>query len=219
MDKTFLAIYRARVKGDAMTIHVQSATLAQFLTAVSAQDDDAAEAVVAALTLSDEPALLQLLGREDADVQWWAVRALGACGGVASIAPLLTALESPSAALRSVTVMALGRLAERQPDAMMPHLQRLTTLFADRDGLVRQVAADALAQCGTRAIPVLVEVLRFGADQGARSRAAYALGKIGTLDAAPALFRCLNDPNYLVHTYAYEALDALGLLENLLLQP
>ena len=43
--------------------------------------------------------------------------------------------------------------------------------------------------------------------------AAAALRKIGTPATVPALFRCLNDPNYLVHTYAYEALDEMGLLE------
>jgi HEAT repeat protein len=188
-----------------MIVTAGSAAVARLLAAVVAQDDDGAEAVVATLTAADEPALLRLLAHEDEDVQWWALRALGACGTSVAVAPLLTRLANPAPELRSV--------------ALMPHLPQLATLLADRDGMVRQVAADTLAQCGDRAIPALVDLLRFSTDQGARSRAAYALGKIRTMAAAPALYRCLNDPNYLVHTYAHEALEQMGLLENMLLLP
>ncbi len=202
-----------------MLVTEGSAAVARLLVAVAAQDDDGAEAVVATLTAADEPALLRLLAHEDEDVQWWALRALAACGTLAAITPLLTRLANPAPELRSVALMALGQLAMRQPEALTPHLPQLATLLADRDGMVRQVAADTLAQCGDRAIPALVDLLRFSTDQGARSRAAYALGKIRTMAAAPALYRCLNDPNYLVHTYAHEALEQMGLLENMLLLP
>ncbi len=202
-----------------MNSRTESAAVDKLLSAVEIQDDDAAEAVVPALTAADEPALLQLLDHENADMEWWVVRALGACGTVAAIRPLLTHLQSPNAALRTVTLMALGQLAIRHPAAMTAHLPQLTTLFTDHDGMVRQVAADALAQCGNLAVPALVDLLRCGTDQSARSRAAYALGKIGTMEAAAPLYHCLNDPNYLVHTYAYEALEKMGLLENMLLQP
>jgi HEAT repeat protein len=83
---------------------------------------------------------------------------------------------------------------------------------------VRQAAADALALCGDDAVTTLATVLA-GEEQGARTRAAYALRKIASLAAAAILFRCLNDANYMVHTYAYEGLDELGLLDNLLLIP
>ncbi len=49
-----------------------------------------------------------------------------------------------------------------------------------------------------------------------RVRAAYALNKIRSMQAATPLFRALNDPNYLVRTYAYEALDGMGLLDVIL---
>lgn len=195
--------------------------LEALLTAIAAEDDAATEAAVAHLSMADEPALLALLADADADQRWWAVRALGAWGSVAAVAPLLGLLDQEDAALRAVTAMTISTILQRLPDAatMQPHLSPLTKLLTDQDGLTRQVAADALAQCGNAAIPALIEVLRFGTNQGARSRAAYALGKIGTMEAAPALYRCLNDPNYLVHTYAHEALEKLGLLENVLMMP
>jgi hypothetical protein len=46
-----------------------------------------------------------------------------------------------------------------------------------------------------------------------------ALRKIATVPAARLMFQYLNDDNYLVHTYAYEGLDEMGLLENVLLLP
>jgi len=191
----------------------------ELKAAIVAQNEEAAEALVAMLTTANEATLVAWLADEDVDLQWWAIRALAACGTVAAVAPLLPHLQSPSAELRSVAVMALGRITMRQPAAMSVHLPQLSGLLSDSDGLVRQVTANTLAQCGAIAIPLLIELLRFSNDQGARSRAAYALAKIGTAEAAPALYRSLNDPNYLVHLYAHEALDKMGLLENLLLQP
>ena len=190
-----------------------------WLAAVDAQEDDVAEARVANLTAADEPMLLVLLQEKDANRQWWAIRALGACGSEASLGALLPFLETDHDELRAVAIMALGNVGQRHPTALQPFLAQLTACLADASGMIRQIAADTLAQCGNPVIPALVDVLRYGKDQGARSRAAYALAKIGTLEAAPALYRCLNDPNYLVHTYAYEALEKMGLLENVLLAP
>jgi HEAT repeat protein len=126
-------------------------------------------------------------------------------------------LTGEDVALRVVAAMSLGVLAPRLGEAFTPHLPELATRLADEEGAVRQAAADALVQCGNVAIAPLIEVLRFSQHEGARSRAAYTLRKIGTPATVPALFRCLNDPNYLVHTYAYEALDEMGLLETQLL--
>lgn len=198
----------------------QSVGLQALYTALGWDDDEAAEVAVAQLTTADEAQLLQLLEDTDENRQWWAARALGACGAEASIQPLCILLENGTVELRAVAALAIGTLAQRLPkDLTQPLLHQLTASLADENGMIRQVTADALAQCGNAAIPALVEVLRFGEEQGARSRAAYALGKIGTMETASALYRCLNDPNYLVHTYAYEALDKLGLLETMLVQP
>jgi HEAT repeat protein len=64
-------------------------------------------------------------------------------------------------------------------------------------------------------VAVLANVLR-GEHQGARTRAAYALSKLASMPAAIILYHYLNDSNYMVQTYAYETLDKMGLLENVL---
>jgi HEAT repeat protein len=186
-----------------------------LLTAILAQDDDAAEQRIAQLTPADEPTLLVWLAANNPDQRWWAARALAQWGSTAAVAPLCTALADDDPAVRAVAALALGHLHQRVPDAVRPVLERLAAQLADDDGTVRQAAADALARCGDDALPALAAALQT-THEGARTRAAYALRKMASRQAAPLLFRLLNDPNYMVHTYAYEALDELGLLENLL---
>lgn len=193
------------------------ATITPLLAAIAAADDERAETWVLQLTAAAEPALLALLQDGDADQRWWAVRALAHCGTPNALPVLVATLTAEEAALRVVAAMSLGTLATRVGAALTPHLPELAARLADDEGAVRQAAADALVRCGDAAIEPLVAVLRFSQHEGARSRAAYALRKLGTPATVPALFRCLNDPNYLVHTYAYEALDEMGLLETQLL--
>ncbi len=200
--------------------------LQRFLAAVATGNDEASEAAVAKLSADAEPMLLSLLddsspAHADPEQRWWVIRALGACGTVQSLPVLAAELKQADEALRAVAAMAVGAVIQRAPaaDELQPHVKKLTELLADSRGLVRQVAADALAQCGNIAIPALVDLLRFAKEQSVRSRAAYALAKIGTMEAAAPLYHCLNDQNFLVHTYAQEALEKLGLLDNLLLMP
>lgn len=189
--------------------------LGKLARALQQGDDDAAEQATHALTAAAEPALLAWLESADTERHWWAVRALAHCGGPAAAPALAQTLAVDDPALRSVAAYALGHLHERVPDSVRSLLPQLAHLLADSDGGVRQTAADALSLCGDDAVPVLATVLQ-GEHEGARTRAAASLRKIASTKAAGVLFRCLNDPNYMVHTYAYETLDEMGLLENML---
>lgn len=184
-----------------------------LLKAIKIQDDERAEQLVLQLTPTDEPALLAWLTDPDPDQRWWAARALANCGTGSAISPLLDQLKAVEPAVRAVSALALGHLYDRVKEETLPILDTLAAHLTDEDGSVRQAVADALIRCGEDALPALAQVLQ-GAHEGARTRAAYALRKIGSPKAAPLLFRCLNDPNYMVHTYAHEALDEMGLLEN-----
>jgi HEAT repeat protein len=187
----------------------------QLLVALRNRDDEAAERAVQGLTPTDEPALLSWLNAIDSDQRWWGARALAQCGGPAAVQALQTCLTDDDPTLRSVAAFAIGHLYARAPAAVEAALPEVAARLGDEDGAVRQVAADALTLCGDGAVPVLEKVLQ-GQHEGARTRAAYALRKIATPATIPVLFRSLNDTNYMVHTYAFEALDELGLLENVL---
>lgn len=207
-------------------------TLIDFLKAAESGDDEQAERLVVSLTSEDESALLAAVADNavagnsvdvdgnvvgNNDLRWWVVRALALVGGAASIAQISSALEDGDPLLRSCALLALAAIHARQPQSVQPQLARMVQRLQDDDGMVRQSASDALAQCGDDAVPLLSDVLRYGEHQGARTRAAQALRQIATMPAATVLYHCLNDANYMVHTYAYEGLEEMGLLETMLL--
>ncbi len=188
-----------------------------FLRAVAADDETAAENAAVQLAPADEPFILaRLAAAQDEEERWWMTRALASCGSAAALPALTACLADDDAAERATAALALAHIAQRDPAAPVA-LPLVADLLQDEEGFVRQAGADALAMCGDAAVPVLVDVLR-GQHAGARSRAMAALRKIATLAAAGVMFQHLNDENYLVRTYAYEGLDEMGLLENLLLQ-
>ncbi len=196
----------------------ESTTFQQFMRAIATGDDAQTERWVPQLTAADEANLLARLQNGDAEQRWWAARALAHCGNATAAPILRTLLTDPNPELRVVAALALGELHARMPDSVRPLLDDLAAHLADGDGRVRQAVADTLARCGNDAVPALANVLQ-GDHEGARTRAAYALRKIATLPAAGLLYRHLNDPNYLVRTYAYEGLDEMGLLETMLMTP
>ena len=191
----------------------------ELLAAVARQDDGEAERLALLLTAADEPALLELLASTNEDERWWAVRGLALVGSKDSIAPLEQKLRDEAPAVRAAAALAMADLHARYSEDTAAQLEAVADLLADDEGYVRQAAADCLAQCGDPAVPALGHVLRTSTHQGARTRAAGALRKIATMKAAAILYALLNDDNHLVRAYAYEGLDEMGLLENVLVIP
>ncbi|MBI3960169.1 MAG: HEAT repeat domain-containing protein [Chloroflexi bacterium] len=187
----------------------------RFRAAVAAGDDEKAKSLVALLSPADMPRLVEL-AEGGGDGRWWAVRGLAAVGDAQALPVIVASLTDGDPAIRSVAALALAGLHQRHPEAVRHSLPRLVQLLADDDGLVRQSAADSLARCGDGAVDALADALN-SPHEGVRVRAAAALHRIGTIAAAPPLYHHLEDNNPLVRHYAYETLDRLGLLTNLLL--
>lgn len=192
--------------------------LLPLLDATGAGDDDAAEAAVAqlyAVAGAALPLLADLSTTGDNDQRWWAVRALA---GLAEEDPsqreqaiplLLAALRDPDDSIRCVAALGLGQAHAHSA------IPALALLLADSSGWVRGAAANALALIGEPAVPALGEALQ-DPREGVRVRAAYALHRIKSVPSARWLFPALNDPNHIVHTYAYETLEEMGLLTTVL---
>jgi HEAT repeat protein len=170
------------------------------------------------------PALRPLLVDTDLDRRWWAVRTLAVLGTPDAIPLLIELLADDDEAVRCAAAYGLGAL---NAEAGVPALAAALT---DPSGWVRDSAADGLAQIGYPAVETLIGVLN-GEHDGARVRAASALRRIVLPGERPgpgmdihsprgqalgALFRALQDSNYLVHQHAYDALNQLGLLDNLI---
>ena len=192
--------------------------LTPLLTAIDAENDEGAEAAVLALCETNAaalPLLVELTQSPDDDYRWWAVRGLAELGEEdpnhreAAMPLLLDALRDPDDSIRCLAATALGQM---QASGAIP---ALALLLMDPSGWVRGAAADGLAMIGEPAIPALGAAIQDDRE-GVRVRAARALYKIKSPKAAPWLFPALNDPNPIVHTYAYETLDELGLLTTVL---
>jgi HEAT repeat protein len=191
----------------------------ELLAAVARRDDEEAERQAQLLTVADEPALLELLSSTDEDERWWGVRGLALVGSQSAIPLLALCLHDDTPAVRAAATLAFAHLHTRLPAEVTTQLDGVAGLLGDEEGYVRQAAADCLAQCGDDAVPALGHVLRASEHQGARTRAAGALRKVATMKAAAILYALLNDDNHLVRSYAYEGLDEMGLLENVLVIP
>ena len=190
-----------------------------WLAALERQDDDETEQLSAQLTPADEAALIQFACSAGEDQRWWAVRGLALVGGAACVPVLATRLQDEQPSVRAAAALALAHLHDRLPAAVTPHLDGVAALLADEQGYVRQAAADSLALCSDDGVPALGSVLRHSTHPGARTRAASALRKIASMKSAAILYALLNDDNHLVRAYAYEGLDEMGLLENILVMP
>ena len=195
-----------------------STTITRLRAAIDAHDDELAEKLVHRLTEEDESELIKLAASGSEDCCWWAVRALALVGSAKSVDVIASKLADEDSAMRAAGALALAHLYTRAPEAARPAIPALAAMLTDPDGLVRQAAADALARCGDDAVAALGVVLDSLHD-GARARAAYALRKIGTRNAAALLYPLLDDPNHLVRSYAYDGLDDLGLMQNIVVAP
>lgn len=184
--------------------------LDELLAVLVSGDDDARETAALAIgRLATAEArqdvvasLAGLLAHDEADIRWWAARALGEIGESA-VEPLLPALGDVDADVRACAALALGCIGA---GAAGPGLAARLT---DDSAFVAGIAADALAMIGPAAVESLLAVLA-AEDASARLLAVRALARIKDPSAIGPVFELLDDPSYLVRYYADEALEAMG---------
>jgi len=191
-----------------------------FLSAIKTGDDERTEDAVQALWRNGDGSLASLLDLaviDDDDLRWWAVRALAVAAEehqqhrAAAMPALTRALSDTDDSIRCLAALSLGQLKAASA------IPALLVLLTDPSGWVRGAAADGLALMGEAAVPALGSALHDD-QEGVRVRAAYALYRIRSMSSARWLFPALNDPNPIVHTYVYETLDEMGLLNTVLVQ-
>jgi len=189
-------------------------TVQRLQDAILIQDDELAEKLVQRLTSADEEALITMTETDHNDFKWWSIRSLAVVGSEDCLPTVTQNLHSSDSAIRAACALAIANLYQRFPDTVKTTMPQLAELLTDDDGLVRQAAANALSMCGNDAVDALAAIIDSLHD-GARARAAYALQKIASKEAAQVLYPLLDDPNHLVRSYAWDGVDAAGVLDEL----
>lgn len=180
--------------------------LQHLLADLTGGDESRAEGAVPALVeLGEEalPALLDLTKSPNADVRWWALRALAASPH-SSTGWLIPFLGDPAPEVRQC--VALG-LADKADEAAT---QPLVCALNDGDTMVCDLAARALVKIGKPAVPYLIEVVK-DESQAVRIRAVRALAEIRDYRAIPVLMQVIQEDSAALGYWAKEGLERLGL--------
>lgn len=144
-----------------------------------------------------------LLQSPKSDDRWWALRTLAEIPGQQSLERLSAGLSDPDAGVRQCAALGLRFHADGRA---MPGL---IEALSDPDGLVVQLAGDALVAIGGNAVPALLDVLQNG-KQPARLEAVRALAMIGDEGAIPALFNALDGDSRWIEYWASLGLERMG---------
>lgn len=144
-----------------------------------------------------------LLQSPKADDRWWALRTLAEIPGEQALERLSNGLSDPDAGVRQCAALGLRFHAD---DRVMPGLIQA---LSDPDGLVVQLAGDALVAIGGNAVSALLDVLQNGKET-ARLEAVRTLAMIGDESAIPALFNALDGDSRWIEYWASLGLERMG---------
>jgi HEAT repeat protein len=181
--------------------------LQSLLEDLTSGDEDRAErAVLRLVELGEDaiPALLDLTQSPDLDSRWWALRTIGESPLCQSewLVPFLS--NDPAPEIRQCA--ALGLSGRQHESAVEPLIQALN----DEDGMVANLAGNALVKIGSAAVPALIETVTSGS-QSARIHALRTLAEIKDHSAIPIMMKVMQEDSALLGHWAKEGLERLGL--------
>lgn len=180
--------------------------LSRLLDELSCGEDEKAEAALSHLTVwgyEVVESLKERLLNPDADVRWWAVRALAEIQDDRVSELLVKALSDPDQGVRWCAGLALRKHPSEEAAPV------LLKMLSDESALTRRLVGDALVAIGKPVVPRLLEAAEHG-EHTVRLEAIRALAKIGDERAIPILFEALDDSSALVEYWADEGLENMG---------
>jgi HEAT repeat protein len=150
------------------------------------------------------PALIEVFGDDpDPFVRIGAAEALGAIGSEVAVAPLLSALRSPTRWQQVRVAEVLSRMG-------MTAVPALTVAVEDKDIRIAALALDILADIGWMSDFGPAERALKHESPEVRARAAAALGRGGAMDRIASLFAAAGDAAWFVRVRVMKALHELG---------
>ncbi len=178
----------------------------ELLASLISGEEARAEAAALELARRGESVLSQLkplLHSKDADERWWAVRTLAQMSRP-RLEWLAQALSDESAEVRGAAALALTA----HPDSVMA--PALVRILDDDDSMVRTLAVHALVAIGKPAVPTLLEAFQSSQLRG-RIQGMRALAEIQDHRAIPLMMKSMDENSAMLHYWAQEGLERLGL--------
>jgi HEAT repeat protein len=169
-------------------------------------DDIRAEKSISALTALGRaaiPVLLDLTLAEDADIRWWAVRALAASPHTRT-EDLVPLLGDSAPEVRAAAALAI---CDHPNECAVASLVKT---LEDPDPLVAGLAGNALVKIGSVSVPSLLEVMK-EARTSIRIITLRTLSEICDHRAIPVMMKSLGEESALLQYWATEGLQRLGL--------
>jgi HEAT repeat protein len=177
-----------------------------LLSQLSCGNDEQAELALSRLANWGPQAVDALevrLSHPEAEVRWWAVRALAEAQDERVPGLLMRALADPDKGVRWCAGLALRLRPSPQASPA------LLGMLSDSDALTRRLAGDALVAIRGEVVPQLLDLMQQGG-QEVCLEAVRALSKIGDQRAIPVLFEALDDNSALIEYWADEGLEKMG---------
>ena len=169
-------------------------------------DDERAENAIPAIVgmgAAAVPALLELTRSADSDSRWWAVRALAASPHTRT-SDLIPFLSDPNPEMRAVAALAISHHPGEEA------LPALIQTLSDSDPLTAGLAANALVNLGSIAVPSLIEAAKEG-PASIRILALRALSELRDHRAIPVMMQCIQEESAVLGYWAQLGLERLGL--------
>jgi HEAT repeat protein len=180
-----------------------------LLAELTSGDESRAEAAAVQFSLFGEKAfyiLATMYANPDADVRWWALRALSEFDEPRVSSLLLLGLVDDSPEVQACA--ALGLRNHPNPKA----IPQLLDLLASSDQLLSRLGRDALAALGKTATPHLIKILENpNAVHTAQLGAVRALAEIKDPDSSGPLFKVFQEGSGLMQYWAETGLDSMGI--------
>jgi HEAT repeat protein len=192
---------------DSRMIEPRMKDLQKLIEELTCGDEQRAEAVVLRIAdFGEEAAVLlqELTNHPDAEVRWWALRAMTEIPSERSKNTLLSALGDDDQGVRYCAVVGLRQLPTAEA------IPTLIDLLNSPDQMLARLASDALIHNGEEAVPALLAAMENG-PHNARLEAVRALAHIGDKRSIPELFSALEEGSAMLEYWANEGLEKMGI--------
>lgn len=179
-----------------------------LLDDLTSGDEPRAEAAAVQFVSLGKPALYalaSLIASKDADIRWWALRAISEFDSRRTPNLLLLGLDDADPEVQACAALGLRRHPTERA------IPKLVDLLGNEDQLLSRLGRDALVAIGKPATMGLTQVIEDEAQtHRARLEAVRALAEIGDPDSIGTMFKVFQEEAGMIQFWAEQGLERMG---------